>query len=74
MAMLAMGLWHDNSAYYILWAVWQSLGIFLTHLILRFGSGLLPPKAGKVIGPISVYLWLTLTKPMVLQLLDLFSS
>jgi len=74
MAMLAMGLWHDNSAYYILWAVWQSLGIFLTHLILRQGSGRLPKSIGKVIGPMSVFMWLTLTKPMVLEFLDLFSS
>jgi D-alanyl-lipoteichoic acid acyltransferase DltB (MBOAT superfamily) len=74
MAMLAMGLWHDNSAYYILWAVWQSLGIFLTHLVLRLGRGRLPESIGKVIGPISVFVWLTLTKPVVLEFLNLISS
>ncbi len=74
MAMLAMGLWHDNSAYYILWAIWQSLGIFLTHMALRLPGGFLPAPIGTVIGSVSVFVWLTLTKPMVMQLLDLFSS
>jgi alginate O-acetyltransferase complex protein AlgI len=74
MAMLAMGLWHDNSAYYVLWAVWQSLGIFLTHVALRIPGRLLPVQAGWVIGPISVFLWLSLTKPIAFQFLDLFSQ
>ncbi len=73
MAMLAMGLWHDNSAYYLLWAVWQSLGIFMTHVSMRLPGGLLSGHAVRVIGTMSVFLWLSLTKPMVMQLLDIFS-
>jgi D-alanyl-lipoteichoic acid acyltransferase DltB (MBOAT superfamily) len=74
MAMLAMGLWHDNSAYYVLWAVWQSLGIYMTHVAVRLPNGLIPVQTRPFIGPLSVFLWLSLTKPMVLQFLDLFSS
>ena len=72
MAMLAMGLWHDNSAYYVLWAVWQSLGIFLTHVALRLPGSVFSARTVRVIGTMSVYLWLSLTKPMVLQLLEIF--
>ena len=74
LAMLALGLWHDNSVYYVLWAMWQSLGILLTHLILRPAEGHVPPRAAWVAGAVSVYLWLSLTKPVVLQLMDLFST
>jgi len=73
MAMLAMGLWHDSSAYYVLWAVWQSLGIFMTHVALRFPSALRSGHLKQIIGAVSVYLWLSLTKPVVLQFLDLIT-
>lgn len=69
LAMLAMGLWHDTSLYYVLWAMWQSLGILLTHLALRFYGGSTPPLFWRWIGPVSVILWLTLTKPVVLLFL-----
>lgn len=72
LAMLALGLWHDNSVYYVLWAMWQSLGILLTHLILRPAEGHVPSRAAWVAGALSVYLWLSLTKPVVLQLMDIF--
>jgi alginate O-acetyltransferase complex protein AlgI len=74
LAMLAMGLWHDHSLYYVLWAVWQSIGIFLTHAALRLPSEFVPPWAKRIIGLVSVCLWLSLTKPMVLSLLSLFSA
>jgi len=69
-----MGLWHDNSAYYVLWAVWQALGIYLTHLVLRLPAGLLPAAAGRFIGWFSVLAWLSLTKPMVLLVLEVIGS
>jgi alginate O-acetyltransferase complex protein AlgI len=74
LAMLAMGLWHASSAYYVLWAIWQSLGIFVTHMVLRLPGGSLHRNTKLLIGTTSVFVWLTLTKPVVLQLLDLFSS
>jgi len=74
LAMLAMGLWHDSSAYYVLWAVWQSIGIYLTHVALRFPAEFVPGWAKRTIGVLSVFLWLSLTRPMVLWFLDLFAS
>ena len=74
LALLAMGLWHDNSAYYVLWAVWQSLGIYLTHVVLRLPGGLFSARTKRVLGSTSVFLWLSLTKPMVLQSLEFISS
>lgn len=73
-AMLAMGLWHDNSAYYVLWAVWQSLGIYLTHLAQRLPAGLLPTAAIRILGTFSVIAWLSLTKPVVLLVLEVLGS
>jgi alginate O-acetyltransferase complex protein AlgI len=64
-AMLAMGLWHDSTVYYVLWGVWQSLGIALTHLARRLPIAL-PEQLAGVLGRLSVPLWLTLTKPVVL--------
>lgn len=74
MAMLAMGLWHDTSTYYVLWALWQSLGIFLTHMVLRLTSDRQADRTGRAMGLVSVFMWLSLTKPVVLQFMDLFSS
>jgi D-alanyl-lipoteichoic acid acyltransferase DltB (MBOAT superfamily) len=70
LAMLAMGLWHDSSPYYVLWAMWQSLGIALTHIALRLvgdgGGG----AAARALGTLSVMLWLSLTRPVVQQVID----
>ena len=73
-AMLAMGLWHDSSAYYVLWALWQSLGIYLTHLALRLPFEFLPTGVKRIIGTLSVILWLSLTRPMVLMTLEAFTT
>ena len=74
LAMLAMGLWHDDSAYYVLWAVWQALGIYLTHVALRLPADFLPVLTKRIIGTLSVFFWLSLTRPMVLLLLDFLES
>ena len=74
MAMLAMGLWHDNTAYYVLWAAWQSLGIFMTHMALRLPVGSLPSWSLQLMGTLSVLLWLTLTRPVVMQILEFFTA
>lgn len=72
-AMLAMGFWHEASAYYLLWAIWQSLGIALTHLLRKYPLAL-PAALAKLLSWISVPLWLTLTKPVVLFILNGASS
>jgi len=74
LAMLAMGLWHDTSLYYVLWAVWQSLGILLTHLVLRFYSEPRPGHFWRWVGPLSVIFWLTLTRPVVQLVLELLDT
>lgn len=68
-AMLAMGLWHQTSAYYVLWAIWQSLGIALTHWLRRLPVPL-PGTVSHLLGWLSVPIWLTLTKPVVLSILN----
>lgn len=72
-AMLAMGFWHEASLYYLLWAVWQSLGIALTHWLLR-SPLVLPTMLSRALGWISVPLWLTLTKPVILFVINGASS
>ena len=67
-AMLAMGFWHQASAYYLLWAIWQSLGIALTHMLRRYPPAM-PASLARVLAWASVPLWLTLTKPVVLLVL-----
>ncbi len=32
-AMLAIGIWHESSLYYVLWSFWQALGIVLSRSI-----------------------------------------
>lgn len=64
-AMLVIGLWHETSLYYVLWAVWQALGIFLSHV----APVKLPPRVAMIIGPIFVLAWLSAARPMVLAVL-----
>ena len=65
-SMLAMGLWHDFTVYYVLWGLWQGMGIILTQFVLvrhsEFPSWILR---------LSVPLWLSLTKPMIHLLMGL---
>lgn len=66
LAVLAIGLWHEFSAYYVLWSVWQLLGVVLTRLGLRWlPIALLPPPARVVLGPLSVLGWLSLARPVI---------
>lgn len=66
LAVLAIGLWHEFSAYYVLWSVWQVLGVILTRLGLRWlPVALLPPAARVVLGPVAVLGWLSLARPVI---------
>jgi len=66
-AMTAMGLWHEVSVYYILWAVWQATGIVLARLAQRFPAP--TTRAGRIgwmiAGTLSVFAWLSLTRPVI---------
>ncbi|MCR9136719.1 MAG: hypothetical protein NXI27_12025 [Alphaproteobacteria bacterium] len=64
-AMLVIGLWHESSIYYVLWAIWQALGIFLSHVV----PIKLPPRVAAIVGPIFVLAWLSAARPMVLAVL-----
>lgn len=64
-AMLVIGLWHETSVYYVLWAVWQALGIFLSHVV----PIKLPARVTMIVGPIFVLAWLSAARPMVLAVL-----
>ncbi len=73
-AMLVLGLWHETSAYYVLWAFWQALGIVLTQLYLNAEDPLrlqlLPDAAKAVGGPLTVLLWLSAARPVLETLLE----
>ena len=69
-AMLVIGLWHEFSAYYVLWSGWQALGIVLSRIVP-------PPPLGRavaVLGPLGVLAWLSLARPVIETLLALFSG
>ena len=71
-AMAVIGLWHEFSAYYLLWALWQVLGIVLT----RWAAGHVPAPAvlrpaGVVAGPLFVLAWLSAARPVIHLLQEL---
>ena len=66
-AMLAIGLWHAFSFYYVLWAVWQASGILITRYLLSMRANMpsCPPLLANTLGPIGVLTWLSLAKPVI---------
>jgi alginate O-acetyltransferase complex protein AlgI len=66
-AMLAIGLWHAFSFYYVLWGVWQALGIIITRWFLSVRTNLpnCPMHLANVLGPLGVLAWLSLAKPVI---------
>ncbi|MEM7701936.1 MAG: MBOAT family O-acyltransferase [Pseudomonadota bacterium] len=68
-AMLVIGLWHAISVYYVLWSIWQSLGIIISQLAAqrlpeRFGSGV----AGQLLVLVGILGWLSLARPVIVTL------
>ncbi|MEO5597885.1 MAG: MBOAT family O-acyltransferase [Novosphingobium sp.] len=66
MAMLAIGLWHEFSLFYVLWSFWQALGIVLTRLALRW----LPLERitgwpRMILAPLGILAWLSLARPVI---------
>jgi alginate O-acetyltransferase complex protein AlgI len=74
-AMLVIGLWHESSTYYVLWALWQVLGIVLTRLVKEMISknSAMQKKADKLVllSPFYVLGWLSLANPVITRFLDL---
>jgi alginate O-acetyltransferase complex protein AlgI len=71
-AMLAIGLWHETSAYYVLWGLWQVVGIVLNRVVLvqaeRHGL-VLPSWLGAILAPVLLLAWLSLARPVIQMLL-----
>lgn len=61
---IAMGLWHGTSTYYILWGIWQALGIIITYLMINAGWGVLKSEIKPPCMRLLVPVWLSLTKPV----------
>ena len=73
-AMLVIGLWHAFSVYYVLWAVWQSLGIVISRVLMqRRVFGWMPGCAAAVLGPVLVLAWLSASAPVIQSLLGTLS-
>jgi alginate O-acetyltransferase complex protein AlgI len=71
-AMLAIGLWHEFSLYYVLWSFWQVLGVLVTRQLAQAGARWrLPARAAAVAGPLLVLGWLSAARPVILALLEL---
>ncbi|HKX09714.1 MAG TPA: MBOAT family O-acyltransferase [Stellaceae bacterium] len=69
--MLAMGLWHRASAYYVLWSVWQVAGVVGTRVARRAMAWSLPSGPSAVLGPVAVLGWLSLARPVLIRVLEL---
>lgn len=66
LALLAIGLWHEFSLYYLLWSFWQALGVVLTRLAAaRLPLARLPERVRAVLGPLTVLGWLSLARPVI---------
>lgn len=72
-AMLVIGLWHETSLYYVLWALWQVTGIVLTKSIMYLinKNAIVQKKLVilNILAPIFVLGWLSLANPFITYLL-----
>lgn len=68
-AMLVIGLWHEISFYYVLWSVWQSLGIVINRLAAPIFARLLPEAVRIGFAPVAILGWLSLARPVIERLL-----
>jgi alginate O-acetyltransferase complex protein AlgI len=72
-AMVVLGLWHETSAYYVLWAFWQAFGIVLTRVYTNANDplrlGRLLPGWQAVLAPVAILAWLSAARPVVLTIL-----
>ena len=75
-AMLAIGLWHETTMYYVLWALWQAMGIVLTRTVIFVAKNhshmRIKIPISSVFSPVFVLGWLSLAHPVVTRFLELF--
>lgn len=73
-AMLVLGLWHETSWYYFLWALYQATGIVLSQIYIsvrkRLGVPEVPRPIVAVIAPLAILAWLAGAKPVIAQLVE----
>lgn len=72
-AMLALGLWHETSLYYVLWGGYQAAGIALSHLYRKSSVPALvvrlPEGLKAVLGPLAVLMFVSSARPVVAAIL-----
>lgn len=61
---IAMGLWHGTSVYYVLWGIWQGLGIVFAYVMVNLTWGPLARQLKPLVLRLMVPFWLSLTKPV----------
>ena len=64
LAMLVVGLWHAFSIYYLLWAVWQSVGIILSRIMVTQGPAM-QGRLSAVLGPLFNLCWISAALPVL---------
>lgn len=69
-AMLVIGLWHQISFYYVLWSLWQSLGIVLNRVAVPPIARLIPSPLRRVLAPVAILGWLAAARPVIGRLLE----
>lgn len=70
-AMIVLGLWHETSAYYIIWALWQATGIIGSRVLAPLYPAL-PKRLERVVTPCLMLGWLSLSKPVALEILNIW--
>lgn len=71
-AMAVIGLWHETSWYYFLWALWQAFGIVLNRYFIHFGNQSVPALPAwfkSALGPVWVLAWVSLAQPVIRTLI-----
>lgn len=78
LAMLAMGIWHETSLYYVLWAAWQAFGIAINRFYQTLEDplrlGVLPAPLSGLVCRLLVFGWLTAARPVILEILAFLPS
>jgi len=68
-AMLVLGLWHQTSIYYVGWAVYQALGIVLSHGYRKAGDPLhlsrMPGIVRAILAPVAILAWVSSAQPVL---------
>lgn len=68
-SMLFIGLWHGSSEYWVIWGLWQGLGIWIT---IWFTQHMLPHRYPCGMGRIFAFFWLILSGPVSERLSGFF--